>query len=142
VTPPANATTEEPPATAATEKPTATATGEDPTESAPVQPIPVVGLADLDRPLDLVEAPTPPLAAEAREQGISGRVFVNLLVGPEGHVREVRVMIDPGYGLGQAARDAASRWRYTPPRSHGRPVRVWKTEVVEFETAQPTGASG
>jgi TonB family protein len=133
------------PASLSTETPAtppATATTEKPPESTPVQPIPVVGLADLDRPLDLLEAPTPPLAAEAREQGISGRVFVNLLVGPEGDVREVRVMIDPGYGLGQAARDAASRWRYTPPRSHGRPVRVWKTEVVEFETAPPTGATG
>jgi TonB family protein len=109
---------------------------------APVQPTPVVGLRDLDQPLNLIESPTPRLAPEAREQGISGRVFVNLLVGPEGTVREVRVMIDPGYGLGQAARDAAARWRYTPPRSHGRPVRVWKTEVVEFDGETPTDANG
>jgi TonB family protein len=104
-------------------------------DSGRTQPIPIVGLRDLDRPLELIESPTPRLAPEAEEKGISGRVFVNLLIGPDGKVRDVRVMINPGYGLGEAAREAASRWSYTVPTRHGRPVRVWKTEVVEFETA-------
>jgi TonB family protein len=116
----------------AAEAPTRARAGEDPGHT---RPIPIVGLRDLDRPLELIESPTPRLAGEAQEKGISGRVFVNLLVGPEGRVRDVRVMINPGYGLGQAAREAATNWLYSKPTRHGRPVRVWKTEVVEFETA-------
>lgn len=113
---------------------------EEPPPETTQRPIPIVGLRDLDQPLELLASPTPKLAPEAEEKGISGRVFVNLLIGPDGTVRDVRVMIDPGYGLGQAARQAASDWRYTKPRSRARPVRVWKTEVVEFETAAASSA--
>lgn len=104
-------------------------------EETPLRPTPIVAQSDLDEPLRLLESPTPRLAREAVEAGIKGRVFVNLLIGPDGEIRETRVMIDPGYGLGDAAREATASWRYSPPRSHGRRVRVWKTEVVEFEPA-------
>jgi outer membrane biosynthesis protein TonB len=63
-----------------------------------------------------------------------------VLVGGDGSVQEVRLMIDPGHGLGEAARRAAQAWRYTAPTREGQSVRVWKTEVVEFEV--PADAAG
>ena len=57
----------------------------------------------------------------------------NVLVAGDGSVQDVRLMIDPGHGLGEAARRAAQAWHYTAPRREGQAVRVWKTEVVEFE---------
>jgi hypothetical protein len=53
-------------------------------------------------------------------------------VGPAGTVSEVRIMVEPGYGLGQIAKETVKGWRYNKPRHDGQPVRAWKTEVVEF----------
>jgi hypothetical protein len=41
-------------------------------------------------------------------------------------------MIEPGFGLGDAAQRAARSWTYGRPTAGGAPARVWKTEVVEF----------
>ena len=114
-----------------------------PAPSALAKPAPVVRLSELDHPLRRLAGQLPVLTPEAREAGIHGRVFLNLLVGPDGTVREARVMIEPGYGLGEAAARVVRTWRYSPPRRNGEPVRVWKTEVVEFRDAGngavPTG---
>ncbi|MBP7146618.1 MAG: response regulator [Acidobacteria bacterium] len=93
---------------------------------------PVVRLGELDRPLATVHAPRPAVTPEALDAGVKGRVFLNVLVGPDGSVREARVIIEPGYGLGKVAKEAVMGWRYTPPLRQGEPVRVWKTEIVEF----------
>ncbi|HHN74372.1 MAG TPA: TonB family protein [Acidobacteria bacterium] len=95
-------------------------------------PAPLVRLGDLDYPLRLLETSRPPLTPEAREAEVQGRVFLSVLVGPNGRVKDARVMIEPGHGLGRAAATAVQSWRYSPPRSKGKRVRVWKTEVVEF----------
>ncbi len=113
-----------------------------PAPSALAKPAPVVRLSELDHPLRRVAGQLPALTPEAREAGIHGRVFLNLLVGPDGTVREARVMIEPGYGLGEAAARAVRSWRYSPPRRDGEPVRVWKTEVVEFTDAGNEAAAG
>ena len=99
-------------------------------------------LSELDHPLRRLSGELPPLTPEAREAGVHGRVFLNLLIGPDGRVREARVMIEPGYGLGEEAARAVRSWRYTAPRRDGQPVRVWRTEVVEFRdpAGQPDGA--
>ncbi len=103
-----------------------------PAPSALAKPAPVVRLSELDHPLRRLAGELPAVTPEAREAGIHGRVFLNLLIGPDGTVREARVMIEPGYGLGEAAARAVRTWRYSLPRRDGEPVRVWKTEVVEF----------
>ncbi|MDQ7087304.1 MAG: energy transducer TonB [Acidobacteriota bacterium] len=99
-------------------------------------PAPLVRLGDLDYPLRLLEAPKPELTPEAREAEVQGRVFLSVLVDPNGNVKDARIMIEPGYGLGRAAAEAVKHWRYSPPRNKGRRARVWKTEVVEFQLPQ------
>lgn len=99
---------------------------------------PLVRIGELDEPLQLVHSSTPPLPPEAREAGVAGRVFLSVLVGEDGGVREARVLVEPGHGLGAAAREAVLTWRYTIPRRNGEAVRVWKTEVVEFKAPEGT----
>ncbi len=98
----------------------------------PVGPAPLVRSSELDAPLRPVEAPAPALPTAAERDGALGKVYLNVLVGPDGTVRETKVMIEPGHGLGEAAREAVQRWVYTRPTRAGAPVRVWKAEVIEF----------
>ncbi len=100
--------------------------------TAEAEPLLLVKLGDLDEPLQRVEAPLPTLTPAANAAGMRERAFVNVLVGPDGKVLDARVMMDPGYGLGDAARRATLQWRYTAPRFQGRRAQVWKTEPVEF----------
>ncbi|MCU0223401.1 MAG: TonB family protein [Acidobacteria bacterium] len=94
---------------------------------------PIVPANELDAPIRATLRPVPSTTVEAVAARASGRAFLNVLVGGDGSVEDVRLMIDPGHGLGEAARRAARGWRYTAPLRDGQPVRVWKTEVVEFE---------
>jgi TonB family protein len=103
----------------------------------PVEPPPLVNASELDVPLERRYAPQPELTPEAREAGVAGRVFLTVLIGPDGSVKEVRIMVEPGYGLGDAAQKAVREWRYSAPASRGEPVRVWKTEIVEFKLPEP-----
>lgn len=96
----------------------------------------LVGMEELDAPLETRVWSSPPLSYEAREAGVTGRVFVQVLVGSDGSVRDTKVMVDPGYGLGEAAAEHLMGWRYSPPLRRGEPVQVWKTEVVVFDPAR------
>ena len=72
----------------------------------------------------------------AREPVGAGRGTVRqVLIGPEGRVLDTKSMMDPGYGLAEAAAASVRGWRYSRPTRDLEPVRVWKTEVVEFDVA-------
>ena len=117
-------------------------------DNAPQAPIagaegsPIVRVNELDGPIRATKRTTPPLTADAVAARMGGRAFLNVLVSGDGSVQDVRLMIDPGYGLGEAARRAAQAWRYTAPLREGQPVRVWKTEVVEFEAPADEAGDG
>lgn len=96
------------------------------------QAVRLVRLGDLDEPLRRLVTVPAQLTPEAEAAGVSDKAFVNVLVGPEGGVIDVKVMMDPGYGLGDAAVEAVEQWRYSSPRYEDRPVQVWKTEAVAF----------
>ncbi|RMG46054.1 MAG: response regulator [Acidobacteria bacterium] len=92
----------------------------------------LAGIGELDGPLRLVASTSPRLPPGVPPELKRARVFVKVLVGPDGSVRDSQVMMEPGHGLGAIAREEVRRWRYEPPRAHGLPVEVWKTEVVDF----------
>lgn len=94
--------------------------------------MPIVRASELDAPIQAIRRTVPSPTPAAVEASLGGRAFLNVLVAGDGSVQEVRLMIDPGLGLGEAARNAAESWGYSRPTRQGKPVRVWKTEVVEF----------
>ena len=70
----------------------------------------------------LLQAPDVPYPAAARHSGLEGRVVLLLSIGEDGRVTAARVLSDPGSGLGEAAREAALHFRFSPALDAGEPV--------------------
>lgn len=70
----------------------------------------------------------------ARESGIQGRVFVNFVVEPDGHVSNVKVLRSLGGGCDEEAMrvvKAMPKWK--PGKQRGKPVRVSYILPVNFK---------
>ncbi len=71
--------------------------------------------------------------AEAREQGISGKVFVSFAVERDGSVADVKILKDIGGGCGEAVVEAVKNMpRWTPGRLGGKPAPMTFTLPVYF----------
>ncbi len=73
----------------------------------------------------------PAYPAEAREDGVSGQVVVQALVGRDGRVHRM-VIVDSIPLLDGAAAAAVEQWKFRPARSYGEPVVVWVAIPVKF----------
>jgi protein TonB len=71
----------------------------------------------------------PAIAATARVQGV---VILDLLIGPDGHVADAKVLRSIPL-LDQAAKDAVLQWEFMPTLLNGTPVSVIMTATVNFE---------
>jgi protein TonB len=72
----------------------------------------------------LLAQPRVPYPPEARKAGVEGRVLLALAIGRDGAVAAARVLSDPGSGLGEAAREAALRFRFSPALAEGEAVET------------------
>jgi protein TonB len=67
----------------------------------------------------------------AREAGVEGTVLLRVLVGRDGHVKDVHV--DRSIPLlDDAATDAVRQWVFTPALATGHPVAVWVSVPIRF----------
>ncbi len=82
----------------------------------------------LDRVRDNIEYPT-----LANRQGIEGVVYLELYIDAEGSIREIKVLRDPGYGLGEAAIEAFEGIQAVPAEANGSPVAVKFRFPVRFQ---------
>ena len=65
----------------------------------------------------------PPYPSDAKREGIEGKVILQVFVDRKGLVKKVKVVKDPGGGLGLAARDAMMKERFKPALDKaGKPV--------------------
>ena len=87
-----------------------------------------VAVDDPAEPLYTVKAPYPDLA---REAGVEGTVVVQALVGPDGRVRDTRVLHSIPL-LNGAAQDAVRQWRFKPAAAGGTPVATWVSVPMAF----------
>lgn len=88
----------------------------------------------------VIRAPTrlvnvPPVVTPALLQQGQGVVILELLIAPEGHVQEIRVLRGFPH-LNQAAIDAVKQWVYAPTLLNGVPTAVIYNITVAF-TATP-----
>lgn len=67
----------------------------------------------------------------ARQAGMEGDVFIEMVVGTDGSVQEVHVLRGPPV-FHEAAIEAARKARFTPARQNDRPVRVKVNQRVSF----------
>ncbi|WP_242346042.1 energy transducer TonB [Anaeromyxobacter terrae] len=72
----------------------------------------------------LLERPEIPYPPEARREGLEGQVVLLLRIDAEGRVAAARLLSAPGPALGEAARAAALRFRFTPPLLDGEAVET------------------
>jgi TonB family protein len=79
-----------------------------------------------------IERVLPRYPGAARRAGVQGPVVVRGIVRKDGTIDNVEVIKDLPYGLGDAARDAVSRWRFRPATFRGDPIDVYYTVTVNF----------
>jgi TonB family protein len=81
----------------------------------------------------LIYSPEPEFSEEARKARYQGTVVLWLVVGPDGHARDVHVQGSLGMGLDEKAMEAISSWRFEPGRKDGIPVAVQVNVEVNFK---------
>lgn len=95
----------------------------DPTEVAPYAG-PSSAPTRLSAQPRLLEQPQVAYPPEARKAGVAGKVVLALAIGRDGRVAAARVLAEPGSGLGEAARQAALRFRFSPALLDGESVET------------------
>jgi periplasmic protein TonB len=94
----------------------------------PTQPVRVGG--NIKQPTKTKHVPPvyPPIAQSARVQGV---VIIEATIGPDGKVRDARVLRSIPL-LDASALDAVKQWEFTPTLLNGVPVPVIMTVTVQF----------
>ncbi len=84
-------------------------------------------------PPQVIFAPTAEPTPEAERNHVSAICLVSLIVDQEGMPQKVALLHDVGYGLGQKAIEAVSRYRFRPAMQDGVPVAVMIHIEVKFK---------
>jgi protein TonB len=92
---------------------------------------PVIVTGDMVRPV-LVSKIEPVYPNAARKARLPGRVVLEAVIGLDGSVESVSVISSSSSLFDEAAMAAVRRWKYTPARMNGGPVRVYYTVQVSF----------
>jgi TonB family protein len=79
----------------------------------------------------LVRSSPPQYPPVAKAAGITGVVRLRVIIGPDGAVRDVRV-ISGNPLLAKAAADAVRHWQYRPTLVNGKPAQVETEAAVNF----------
>ena len=79
----------------------------------------------------LIHLPKPNYPPIARMAGVEGVVLLQLLVGEDGQVKEIRILEGPEM-LQEAAVAAAKQGRFQPAQNQNRPVAAWVQVPMRF----------
>jgi protein TonB len=77
-------------------------------------------------------APDPEYSEEARKAKYQGVCVLKLIVGPDGHPRDIAVARSLGLGLDEKAMEAVKNWKFEPAMKDGKPVSVAINVEVQF----------
>jgi TonB family protein len=77
----------------------------------------------------------PQYSEPALQEHISGTVKLEVIVGTDGHVRDVRVTQSVGYGLDEEAMKALRTWEFEPAMEDGKPVEAAVPVQCDFHTS-------
>lgn len=97
------------------------------------------------RPPNVIKIVEPALTPEAKSAGLKAEIFVTFLVNRDGTVEDAFVseirkysgdtytnVEQLGYGVMEAALEAALKWKFRPARDQGSVVRAYTTHVFSF----------
>jgi TonB family protein len=80
--------------------------------------------------------PSPSYTQQARKAGLQGTVVISVVVGPDGQVRDERVVRPLGMGLDEEAIKAVKGWRFKPATHNGEAVAVLINIEVGFDLGE------
>lgn len=91
-----------------------------------------------------LHTPSPEYPAGVAKQGISGEVWLKVLVGIDGKPREVQVeKAEPAGVFEEASVQAAKQWTFVPQRQAGKPTEGWIRVPIYFDARrEPAEANG
>jgi TonB family protein len=85
---------------------------------------------------ELVKRGFPKYPKEAKQKGVTGRVYVRVLVSEDGNPLKVVIKQTPDafwkWGLNESAIEAAKECRFSPAMRNNEPVQVWISFPFEF----------
>ena len=92
---------------------------------------------------EVVKQVQPDYPDEAMKKRLEGTVWLQLLVGEEGKVTEVKVQKSDAEVFNKAAIDAGMQWLFKPASVNGKPIQVWVSVPFKFKlmTGKKDGAS-
>jgi TonB family protein len=79
-----------------------------------------------------LDTPDPEYSEEARKAKYQGTCVLWLIVGPDGHPRDIKVARALGMGLDEKAIEAVRNWKFEPALKDGKPVAVQINVEVNF----------
>jgi TonB family protein len=85
------------------------------------------------KPPVLVERVEAKYPEQARKDGVTGTVLLQLVVGTDGRVSDAKVARPAGHGFDEAAMEAARTLRFEPATQEGQPVQVQINYEVQFQ---------
>ncbi len=74
----------------------------------------------------------PEYSEEARKAKYSGSVTLSIVVNTDGKAEEIKVVKSLGMGLDEKAIEAVQKWKFSPGKNKGVPVKVRATVEVNF----------
>lgn len=85
----------------------------------------------------------PKYPQSAKDERISGRVTLKLLIGKDGTVAQAEVVDSPDARLSKAAEEAVKTWQMVPASKQGEPVPAWVLVPIDFSLDEtvPSDAS-
>jgi TonB family protein len=78
-----------------------------------------------------IYAPDPEYSEEARQAKLQGTCILELVVGPNGKPRDIKVTQALGRGLDEKAIEAVKTWRFEPGKKYDKPVAT----IINVEVA-------
>lgn len=87
----------------------------------------------LTSPVEMLKVVKALYPLEAKKANISGKVVMMLLIDETGHVRDVKILSGPGYGLKEAAATAAKSFLFKPAQVKDKKVSVLVRYTYRFD---------
>jgi TonB family protein len=85
--------------------------------------------------LKITKKVQPHYPASAKKQRIQGRVLLDVIIGKDGTVENIKIKKSVSSDIDQSAIDAVRQWTYEPFLLNGNPVEVQTTVSVTFSLA-------
>lgn len=96
-------------------------------------PIPVADYLITDEPSVIFEPKNKQRTEEARKNGYTGTARMKILVDTEGNVRDVKLLNELKYGLGERAVEIVKQVKLSPAKVNGKPVAVLRDFTITFK---------